>query len=74
VGLVTCPHQNQISTRSIATHPCKKRKDGAPSVGMTPAKIVKGGPPAEVEGGHPTLDLLVERGHCTDHPPQLARG
>jgi hypothetical protein len=42
------------STRGIATHPfdklragsCKKRKDGAPSVGMVHAKIVKGGPPA----------------------------
>jgi hypothetical protein len=34
------------STRSIAAHPCKKRKDGAPSVGMVRAKIVKGGPPA----------------------------
>jgi hypothetical protein len=32
------------STRSIAAHPCKKRKDGAPSVGMVHAKIVKGGP------------------------------
>ena len=36
------------STRSIAAHPRKKRKDGAPSVGMTHAKIVKGGPPAYV--------------------------
>ena len=36
------------STRSIATHPCKKRKDGAPSVGMVLAKTVKGGPPAQV--------------------------
>jgi len=34
------------STRSIAAHPCRKRKDGAPSVGMVHAKIVKGGPPA----------------------------
>ena len=32
-------------TRSIAAHPCKKRKDGAPSVGMVHAKIVKGWPP-----------------------------
>src|SRR5204862_7059834 len=34
------------STRSIAAHPCKKRKDWAPSVEMVHAKIVKGGPPA----------------------------
>jgi hypothetical protein len=34
------------STRSIAAHPCKERKDGAPSVGAVPAKIVKGGLPA----------------------------
>ena len=33
-------------TGSIATHTCKERKDGAPSVGMVDAKIVKGGPPA----------------------------
>ncbi len=31
------------SARSIATHPCKKRKDGAPSVGIVHAKTVKGG-------------------------------
>ena len=37
------------STRSIAAHPCKKRKDGAPSVGMVHTKIVKGGPPAHFE-------------------------
>jgi hypothetical protein len=34
------------STRSIAAHPCKERKDGAPSAGMGHAKIVKGGPAA----------------------------
>jgi hypothetical protein len=42
------------STRSIAAHPfgklragsCRKRKDGAPSMGTVHAKIVKGGPPA----------------------------
>jgi hypothetical protein len=27
-------------TRGIATHPCKKRKDGAPSAGTVRAKIV----------------------------------
>jgi hypothetical protein len=49
--------------RSIAAHPFdelragsyKKRKDGAPSVGMVHAKIVTGGPPAsllkELSGG-----------------------
>src|ERR1051326_7373919 len=36
------------STRSIATHPCKERKDGAPSVGMVHAKIVEGGTPADL--------------------------
>jgi hypothetical protein len=39
-------HNKSNSARSIAAHPCKKRKDGAPSVGMVHAKIVKGGPPA----------------------------
>ena len=40
---------------SIAAHPfgklragsCKKRKDGAPSVGMLHIEIVTGGPPAQ---------------------------
>jgi hypothetical protein len=36
------------STRSIAAHPCKKRKDGAPSAGMVHAKFVKGGPAPRV--------------------------
>ena len=30
------------STCSIAAHPCKKRKDGAPSAGMVQTNIVKG--------------------------------
>jgi hypothetical protein len=32
-------------TGSIATHPCNKREDGAPSVGMA-YTVIKGGPPA----------------------------
>jgi hypothetical protein len=31
------------SARSVAAHPCKERKDGAPSVGMMHAKNVKAG-------------------------------
>jgi len=31
---------------SIAAHPCKKRKGGAPSTEMAQAEITKGGPPA----------------------------
>jgi len=46
VGLITCLQQNQIA-HSIATHPCKERKDGAPSVGMVQAMIVKGGLPLQ---------------------------
>jgi hypothetical protein len=34
------------STRSNATHPYKKRKDGAPSAGLVHGKIVKAGPHA----------------------------
>ena len=34
------------SARSNAAHPCRKRKDGAPSVGTAHAKIVEGGPVA----------------------------
>jgi len=40
------------STRSTAAHPCKERKDGAPSVGLVHAKGVKDGPPAEVPSGN----------------------
>jgi hypothetical protein len=36
---------NSNSTRSIAAHPCKERKDGAPSAGIVDAEIVKGGHP-----------------------------
>jgi hypothetical protein len=43
---MTYTQQKLNSIRSIATHPCKKRKDGAPTVGMVHAKIVKDGPPA----------------------------
>ncbi len=39
---------------SIAAHPCKERKDRAPSVGVLPAKIVKGLPPT------PSLRDFVE--------------
>jgi hypothetical protein len=45
-GFDHVPTTKPNSTRSIAVHPCKKRKDGAPSVGMVHAKIVKSGPPA----------------------------
>jgi hypothetical protein len=44
-GFHHVPTTKSNSTRSIAAHPCEKRKDGAPSVGMVHAKIVKGGPP-----------------------------
>jgi hypothetical protein len=44
------------STRSIAAHPCKQRKDGAPSVRMVHAKIVKGGPPAIDPRQHKLFD------------------
>jgi hypothetical protein len=53
---------------AIATHPfdkhragcCKKRKKGAPSVGMVHAKIVEGGPPA------PGQSLLLCAGRQTN--------
>src|ERR1700674_551928 len=37
----------------IAAHPCKKRKDGAPSVEMLQIEMVKDGPPANAKMGHP---------------------
>jgi len=33
------------TTRSIAAHPCRKRKDGAPSVGMCTQRSLKVGRP-----------------------------
>jgi hypothetical protein len=44
VGLITCLQQNQIA-HAASPPTYKKRKDGAPSVGMVHAKIVKGGHP-----------------------------
>jgi hypothetical protein len=52
LGLSRCPEVVRCKPRqtncasSIAAHPCQKRKDGAPSVGMVPSNIVKVGPPA----------------------------
>jgi hypothetical protein len=51
---------------SIAAHPfdklragsCKKRKDGAPSVGMVHKKILKHGPPATSVRTDARADLL----------------
>ena len=45
----------------IAAHPCKKRKEGAPSVGMAHTKIVEDGPHALVEG-------CVANGRCKAKP------
>jgi hypothetical protein len=44
------------SRRSIAAHPCKNRKDGAPSAGMAYSEVVKGGPSAV---GHVTFMPVV---------------
>ncbi len=53
------------STRSIAAHPCKERKDGAPSVGMMHAKIVNGGPPAPCGlGGRAALLGILRLSEC----------
>src|ERR1700722_4850656 len=38
--------KNKRCVSSIATHPCKERKDGATSVGMMHARVVEGEPPA----------------------------
>jgi hypothetical protein len=38
-GFDHAPTTKSNSTCSIAAHPCKERKDGAPSVGMVHAKI-----------------------------------
>jgi hypothetical protein len=44
------------STRSIAAHPCKERKDGAPSEGIVQAKIVKvGHPPTKKDPPMPVI-------------------
>ncbi len=57
------------STRSIAAHPCKKRKDGAPSVRMVQAKIVKGGPPAAT---HSNFYLLAPPRKRLPHSPRFS--
>ncbi len=45
-GFDDVPTTKSHSARSIATHPCRKRKDGAPSVRIVHARIIEGGPPA----------------------------
>jgi hypothetical protein len=52
-GFDHASHNKSNSTRSIAAHPCKKRKDGAPSVGMVYTNIAK--------GGHPLIRAQPER-------------
>jgi hypothetical protein len=47
-GFDNVPTTKSNGARSIAAHPCKERKGGAPSVEMVHAKIAKGGPPANV--------------------------
>jgi len=64
------PAPQSSSACSIAAHPfgklragsCKKRKDGAPSVGMAYTTIMKAGPPA-------TQNLII----CRCGPPASAR-
>jgi hypothetical protein len=46
-GLITPLHHKSYATSSIAAHPCKKRKDGAPSLEMAHADIGRGGPRAD---------------------------
>jgi len=57
-GFDHVPTTKSNSTCSIAAHPCKKRKDGAPSVGMVHPKIVKGGPPSYLWGGNEESETL----------------
>ena len=41
LGWLRAPRFNKsASIGSIAAHPCKKRKDGAPSVGMAHTNII----------------------------------
>ncbi len=62
-GFDYVPTTKSNSTRSIAAHSfdklragsCEKRKDGAPSVGMVHAKIVKAGPSANCHGRWQTV-------------------
>jgi hypothetical protein len=52
-------------TRSNAAHPCKERKDGAPSAGMVHAKIVRGGPPATLESHSSSFRALSNLFHLS---------
>ena len=59
-----CPERTKSCAGSIAAHPCKKRKDGAPSVATVHATIVKGELPAS---SHPGRALTVrELGALSD--------
>lgn len=40
-----------LAAGRVASHPCKKGKDGARSVGMVHAKIIKGKPPPNAQAG-----------------------
>jgi hypothetical protein len=46
-------------TSRIIAHPCKKRKDGAPSVEMVHTEIAKGGPPATIYQGRAGLTTMA---------------
>jgi hypothetical protein len=48
-GLIPSLYNKSYSPSIIDAHPCKKRKDGEPSVEMLHIEMVKGGPPAHLQ-------------------------
>jgi hypothetical protein len=58
-GLIPSLRNKSYGTGIIAAHPCKKRKDGAPSVEMPHIQMVKGGPAA------PPFSMARREGVCS---------
>jgi hypothetical protein len=50
--------KNKSCVSSIATHPCKERKDGPPSVRMMYTRVVEGGPPAPLSVEMLTIEMV----------------
>ena len=68
VGKIPALRNKSYSAGIIDAHPCKKRKDGAPSVEMLHIEMVKCGPPfKERKDGAPSVRMMytrvVEGGH-----------
>ena len=68
-GLSAARSRKSNSPGSMAAHPCNKRKDGAPSVGIADADIIRGGRP-----GPPATHFIADASEIKSlgHPPAEA--